>query len=66
MSRRVFLGVKRGLKDNVAYDETGLLIRNKWGQTAIRLYVDSNNKPHFEFYDQLGKKIVYELKVPVS
>jgi len=29
-----------------------------------KLYVDSDNKPHFEVYDPLGKSITYELKLP--
>jgi len=63
-SNRLFFGVKRGVKDNVAYDETGVFIKNKWGCNAIKLYVDNDNKPHFEVYDELGKSIVYELQVP--
>lgn len=63
-TNRVFVGVHRGAKDNVAFDDTGLFIRNRLGQKAIRLYVDAGNKPHFEIYDQLGKTTVYELKVP--
>jgi hypothetical protein len=63
MTRRVFVGVRRGLKDKTTYDDTGIFIRNKWGQKAIRLYVDSDNKPHFEIYDPEGKSKVYDLKV---
>jgi hypothetical protein len=63
-TNRVFVGVHRGTKDNVAFDDTGLFIRNRLGQKAIRLYVDADNKPHFEIYDQLGKTTVYELKAP--
>ena len=65
-SNRLFLGVRRGVKDSAAYDDTGIFIKNKWGRNAIRLYVDNDNKPHFEVYDPLGKSIVYELKVPRS
>jgi len=65
-SRRLFFGVLRGVKDSEPYDDAGVFIKNKWGRTAIKLYVDSNNKPHFEIYDPLGKSIVYELKVPQS
>lgn len=65
-SRRLFFGVLRGVKDSEPYDDAGVFIRNKWGRTAIKLYVDSNNKPHFEIYDPLGKSVVYELKVPQS
>jgi len=63
-SNRLFFGVKRGIKDNVSYDDTGIFIKNKWGRNAIKLFVDNDNKPHFEVYDQLGKSIVYELEVP--
>jgi hypothetical protein len=63
-SNRLFFGVKRGMKDNVPYDDSGIFIKNKWGRTAIKLYVDGDNKPHFEVYDPLGKSISYELKLP--
>jgi hypothetical protein len=63
-SNRLFFGVKRGIKDTAPYDDTGIFIKNKWGRTAIKLYVDSDNKPHFEVYDPLGKSITYELKLP--
>lgn len=65
-TRRVFLGVRRGVKDNKAYDDSGVFIKNKWGRNAIKLYVDDNNRPHFEVYDPLGKSILYELKIPQS
>lgn len=63
-SNRLFFGVKRGVKGNALYDDTGIFIKNKWGRTAIKLYVDNDNKPHFEIYDPLGKSIAYELKLP--
>jgi len=63
-SNRMFLGVRRGLKDAAPYDDTGIFIKNKWGRTAIKLYVDQENKPHFEVYDPLGKSILYEMKIP--
>jgi hypothetical protein len=63
-SRRLFFGVQRGIKEREPYDDAGVFIKNKWGRIAIKLYVDNNNKPHFEIYDPLGKSIVYELKVP--
>jgi hypothetical protein len=62
-SRRVFLGVRRGTEGNKSYDDAGVFIKNKWGRDAMKIYVDNNNKPHFEVYDELGKAIVYELKV---
>lgn len=62
-TRRVFLGDRRGVKSNIAYDDAGLFIRNRWGRDAIKLYVDYDNKPHLEIYDSLGKSVVYELKL---
>ena len=66
MSQRLFLGVRRGVKNGVAFDDTGLIIRNKWGRNSIRLFVDNENKPHLQFYDDVGKAIAYELKVPIA
>lgn len=62
-SRRLFFGVRRGAGDGAPYDNAGVFIRNKWGRDAIKLYVDNDNKPHFEVYDPLGKTVVYELKL---
>jgi hypothetical protein len=63
-SNRLFFGVRRGIKDSKSYDDAGVFIKNTWGRNAIKLYVDNDNKPHFEIYDSLGKTIVYELKLP--
>jgi ribosomal protein S18 acetylase RimI-like enzyme len=60
----LFFGVRRGIKDSKSYDDAGVFIKNTWGRNAIKLYVDNDNKPHFEIYDSLGKTIVYELKLP--
>jgi len=65
-ANRVFLGVRRGLHNSVVYDDTGVFIKNKWGRNAIKLYVDGENKPHFEFYDPLGKAILYAVKLPIK
>ncbi len=65
-ANRVFLGVRRGVRNSVAYDDTGVFIKNKWGRNAIKLYVDGENKPHFEFYDPLGKSVAYEVKLPAK
>jgi len=62
-TRRLFFGVRRGVKESGAYDDAGVFIKNKWGRDAIKLYVDKNNKPHFEVYDPLGKTVAYELKM---
>ena len=61
-TRRLFFGVQRGTKDGRPYDDAGVFIKNKWGRNAIKLYVDEQNRPHFEVYDELGKSLVYELK----
>lgn len=63
-TRRAFFGVLRGDKDTVPYNDCGVFLKNKWGRDAIKLYVDNDNKPHFEIYDSLGKSVVYELKLP--
>jgi len=63
-TRRLFVGDRRGVKDGAAYDDAGVFIKNRWGQDAMKLYVDYDNKPHLEVYDRLGKSIVYELKLP--
>lgn len=61
---RLFVGVRRGINGGEPYDDGGVFIKNRWGRTVIKLYVDYDNKPHFEVYDPLGKSVVYELKVP--
>ena len=60
MTRRLFVGVRRGANAKESYDDTGLFIRNTWGREAIRLFVDKDNKPHLQVFDPLGEKIVYE------
>lgn len=62
-SNRLFFGVKRGVKDNVEYNDAGIFIKNKWGRVVIKLFVDNENKPRFEVFDPLGKSTIYELKV---
>jgi len=61
-AKRLFIGNRRGTEEGKSYDETGLFVRNKYGRNAIRLYVDDANIPHLEFYDDLGKNIIYEWK----
>jgi hypothetical protein len=63
-TRRLFVGDRRGVKNGAGYDDAGVFIKNRWGRDAIKLYVDYDNKPHLEVYDQLGKSIVYDLKLP--
>jgi hypothetical protein len=60
MTRRLFVGVRRGSDAKETYDECGIFIRNTWGRDAIKLYVDKDNKPHLQVFDPLGEKIVYE------
>jgi hypothetical protein len=62
-TRRLFVGDRRGVKNDVAYDDAGIFIKNRWGRDAIKLYVDYDNNPHLEVYDQLGKATIYELKL---
>src|SRR5262249_43997697 len=61
---RLFVGVVRGVRNGKPYDDAGVFIRNKLDRPAIRIYVDNDNKPHFEVFDQLGKTIAWELKIP--
>lgn len=61
---RVFVGVRRGNQKGKSFDYSGIFIRNKLGRSAIRLYVDDDNQPHFEVYDTLGKTLVYDLIRP--
>ena len=62
-TKRLFYGVKSGISDGQPFDDAGLFIRNRLGRDAIRLYVDVDNKPHFEIFDELGNSKVYELKL---
>jgi hypothetical protein len=61
-TRRAFYGVRRGITNQESYDDAGLFLKNKLGRDAIKIYVDKDNKPHFEIYDSLGKSILYEIK----
>jgi len=63
-TRRAFYGVRRGTINGEPYDDAGLFLKNKWGNDAIKIYVDKNLKPHFEIYDSLGKAVVYNIKIP--
>jgi hypothetical protein len=62
-TKRLFYGVKRGTANGQSFDDAGLFIKNRLGRDAIKLYVDVDNKPHFEVLDELGKTKVYELKL---
>jgi len=57
-TRRAFFGVRRGITNQEHYDDAGLFLKNKWGRDAIKIYIDRDNKPHFEIYDSLGKSIL--------
>ena len=59
--QRIFLGSKRGLKDGTWFDESGLYIKNKYGNNAIRIFVDETNIPKIEVYDSLGHRLLYNL-----
>lgn len=65
-TRRAFYGVRRGMINKESFDDAGLFLKNKWGKDAIKIFVDKENKPHFEIYDSLGKSIMYEIKIPDS
>ncbi len=60
-SRRLFIGTKRGIKNNSPFNDAGLFIKNKGGATVMRIFVDYSNIPHFEVYESSGKKKIYEL-----
>ena len=62
-TRRLFYGVKRGTSNGQSFDDAGLFIRNRLGRDAIKLYVDVDNKPHFEVFDERGNSKVYELRL---
>jgi len=62
-TQRLFYDVRRGSSNGEAYDDAGLFIKNRLGRDAIRLYVDVDNKPHFELLDELGHTRVYEFKL---
>ena len=62
-TKRLFYGVTRGTADGQSFDDAGLFIKNRLGRDAIKLYVDVDNKPHFEVLDELGNTKVYELKL---
>ena len=63
---RLFFGVVRGTNEGKPYNNAGIFIKNKWGRNAIRIFVDDDNKPHFQVFDPLGKTVVYELNIPVK
>ena len=65
-ARRLFFGVQRGVQDGKSYNDAGLFIKNKWGRNAIKIYVDDDNKPHFQVFDPLGNSVIYELNIPAK
>jgi len=60
-TRRVFLGSVRGTKNGKWYDRSGLFIKNKYGKSMIKIYIDTNDQPKFEVMDTLGKTVTYRL-----
>jgi hypothetical protein len=64
-ARRLFIGTKRGLKEGKPYSETGLFIKDRGGNNRIRIFVDYDNKPHFEVLGKDGKSKVYDLDLKV-
>ena len=65
-ARRLFIGTKRGTKNSKPYNETGLFIKDKGGNNAIRIFVDYDNVPHFEVYDKSGKRRIYNLDLKAA
>lgn len=59
--QRVFLGHQRGDNGDGWFDNSGLYIKNKYGKTMIKIYVDKDNKPKMEVLDSLGKEVKYSL-----
>jgi hypothetical protein len=60
--RRLFIGTKRGVKDNKAFNETGLFIKSNGGANKIGIFVDKENIPHLEVYGADGKTVVGSIK----
>ena len=63
---RLFFGVVRGTNEGKPYNNAGIFIKNKWGRNAIKIFVDDDNKPHFQVFDPLGKSVIYELNIPTK
>ncbi len=60
--RRLFIGTKRGMKENKSFNETGLFIKSNGGTNRIGIFVDKENIPHFEVYASDGKTIIGRLR----
>lgn len=63
--QRVFLGSKRGLKNGEWFDESGLYVKNKYGKTVIKIFVDQSNQPKISILDSLGSQVIYDI-VPAA
>ena len=63
--QRIYLGHSRGNDKDGWYDNSGLYIKNKYGKSMIKIYVDKDNNPKFEVLDTLGRKVKYNL-IPES
>lgn len=63
--QRIFLGHSRGDNGHGWYDNSGLYIKNKYGKSMIKIYVDKDNTPRIEVLDTLGKEVIYNL-IPKS
>lgn len=59
--QRIFLGHSRGDNGYGWYDNSGLYIKNKYGKSMIKIYVDKDNTPRIEVLDTLGKEVIYNL-----
>ena len=58
--------MQRGNQDGKSYNNAGIFIKNKAGRDVIKIYVDDDNKPHFQVLDSLGKTAIYELNIPTK
>lgn len=59
--QRIYLGSKRGDLGKGWFDESGLYIKNKYGKTMIKIYVDDQNRAKIQILDTMGRKVVHEL-----
>jgi len=59
--QRIFLGHSRGDQGDGWFDNSGLYIKNKYGKSMIKIYVDKDNIPRIEVLDTLGKEVKYSL-----
>lgn len=59
--QRIYLGHSRGDRGDGWFDNSGLYIKNKYGKTMIKIYVDKDDIPRIEILDAMGKEVKYSL-----